>query len=320
MSFRKTLLPVLALIAASAAAAVGCGGLGVSSSSVLGDGTTNGATPLEDAGAGGPFAAPSADAGTSTKPVDGFKSNPLCAALTSGTCDPQRTNVADAGPTTTADCIGLLKIDAGAPDAHGNDGGAPPPPPSTQYACHVAHNPSGPGVAPVCVPEGTTVGTCTESAQCHAGYECTGDGANLDAQCRRYCCEVDACDLKSFCDVQPIVASSGIMVPVCMPLAACDLLSQSTYQCPGQQCGIALDAKGLELKTCLDIGPRGVGDDCETDHCAKDLACLGVPGARKCFQLCDTTKGATGYGCPMGETCRASGTTFKGGSVGICGL
>ena len=322
MTRRNTVLAVFVLLAAGAVGAgvVGCGGLGVSSAYVLGDNSNSGGSPSEDSGTTGPFAAPNADAGAGTKPVDGIKSNPLCAAKSS-TCDPQSTNVADAGSTATADCIRLLPtVDAGVPDAHDKDGGVPPPPPTTPYACHVAHNPAGPGVAPVCMPEGTTTGTCTQSAQCHAGYECTGDGANLDGQCRRYCCEADACDPKSFCDVQPIVASAGIMVPVCMPLATCDLLSQSTYQCPGQQCGIALDSKGLELKTCLDIGPRGIGENCETDHCQKDLTCLGTPGARTCFQLCDTTKGATGFGCPMGETCKASGTTFKGGNVGICGL
>lgn len=329
MSFWRTALPVLLLVASAAGAAVGCGGLGVSSSESTYGAPGGGAADAvpsvagEDGGVGGgPFTNP-ADAGAATLPK--FLNNPLCAIPYSGTgtCDPQRDNTGDLNATTTHFCSSQLpKPDAGSgapePDAGGRDGGSYG---GVSYACHVGRNPNGPGVAPLCVPEGTVTGTCTESSACTAAHECVG-GTETPAQCRRYCCEPSACDGASFCDVQPIVASGGTMVPVCMPLAACDLLSSSTLQCPGQQCGTALDAKGLELRTCLDIGPRAVSEDCETDHCARGLTCLGAPGARKCFQLCDTLRGpGTGtHDCPRGQVCQASGPTFKGSSVGICGI
>jgi len=312
---RIAALAVLVLAPLGAAAAAGCGGLGVSSTAAFSaGGDSNGAGVGEDGGASPApgFGGGGVDAGTTTPTVT-FKSNPLCAAKPSGTCDPQLDNTGAAGETATAVCLALLDAGASAPDGEAPDAG---PSPMPHYACHVARNPNG-GVAPVCLPEGKMVGTCTESAQCTAGHECVGDGTNVDAQCRRYCCESNACDATTFCDVQPIIGTTGTMVPVCMPLASCELLSLSPTQCPNQQCGIALDGKELEIKTCLDVGPRMVGEDCETDHCAKDLTCLGAPGARKCFQLCDTNKG-TVHGCPMGQMCQSSGTTFKGGSVGIC--
>jgi hypothetical protein len=309
MVSRIAALSVLVLASVGASSAAGCGGLGVSSSAAFASGTdSNGGATGEDGGAappsslGGSSSGGSADAGT-TRPT--YKSNPLCAVGYQGTCDPQSDN--------SVDCLSLLDAGAAAEDAASPDASATPAP---HYACHVARDPNG-GVAPVCMPEGNQTGVCTQSAQCMAGHECVGDGSNVDAQCRRYCCKSDACDVTSFCDVQPIVGLTGTMVPVCMPVATCELLSVGPTQCPGQQCGIALDGKDLEIKTCLDIGPRGVGDDCETDHCAKDLTCLGAPGARKCFALCDTSKGTT-HGCPMGQSCQSSGTTFKGGSVGIC--
>ncbi len=313
MVSRITALSLLALLALCAGVVAGCGGLGVSSASAFAAGDDNGPASADDAGGTpGPFGGGS-DAGAVTATPPGvFISNPLCAAKISGTCDPQRGNVDTDAGTATDQCDKLLGTDAGVgPDAH--DAAVAPAP---RFACHVARNAGG-GVAPVCLPEGTTTGTCTSSAQCMAGHECVGDGANVDAQCRRYCCEANACDVTSFCDVQPIVGTTKTMVPVCMQLAPCELLSLNPTQCPSQQCGIALDGKELEIKTCLDIGPRGVGEDCETDHCAKDLSCLGAPGARKCFQLCDTSKGSK-HTCPMGLVCQSSGTTFKGGSVGIC--
>jgi hypothetical protein len=312
---RIAALSVLVLAPLGAAVAAGCGGLGVSSASAFGAGEDSnaGGTTTEDAGvAAPPSAFDTPDAGAGAGP-SGLIGNPLCATKSSLTCNPQRDNLGTTG-TTTEDCLLLLpKVDAdAAPDGQADAGVAPGP----GYACHVALSPSG-GVAPVCMPEGTATGTCTASAQCMAGHECVGDGTNLDAQCRHYCCEPDACDVTTFCDVQPIVGTTGTMVPVCMPLANCELLSVNPTQCLGGQCGIALDGKALEITTCLDIGPRGVGEDCETDHCAKDLSCLGAPGARKCFQLCDNSGGSK-HLCPMGQTCQSSGTTFKGGSVGIC--
>jgi hypothetical protein len=132
--------------------------------------------------------------------------------------------------------------------------------------------------------------------------------------CRRYCCNHDACDSASFCDVQRIFKTSDVKVPVCMPIAQCKLLSDS---CPDQTCSVVDEQRGVT--SCVDIGPRGVGDECETDHCAKELVCLGTIGARKCFKLCDMT-GATTYQCPAGQECRANTVIFPGPDVniGIC--
>lgn len=318
MTLRRTLTTVSLLVAAiGLAGELGCGGLGVSAAFSTSDQTPSngGASGDNDAGA---FAPPPslADAGT-TPGNPSFLGNPLCKVASSGsgsssTCNPQDDNTVRANGAD-AKCRGLL--DAGAPtavDAGDIDGGAPPPD-TTTYACHVQENITGTEVAPVCLPEGSSTGPCAESQACKAGFECTGAQTG---ECRRYCCDPTACDATAFCDVQRIHGMEKVTVPVCMPIVACQLLTAG--QCPGQACGIVDDASGLETASCIDIGPRGEGDDCETDHCAKDLACLGSQGSRKCFRLCET-KG-TSYGCAMGQTCKTNGVTFKDGNVGICSI
>ncbi len=312
MSLRRTALPIVLLLASCAiAAAAGCGGLGVASSDsfapAAADSNAGSGGAGGDAGTSGLPLGP-ADAGVTPPLPTEFSSSPLCGHKPSNVCNAQLDNAGDSGAATN-DCYQAAKS---------NDAGALAYP-DAAMACHVARDPQGQGLAPVCTPDGTTTGTCFASAQCMAGHECVGANSNTQAQCRKYCCEANACEPTTFCDVQPIVSSNSLMVPVCMPTKSCELLSQYSAQCPAdKQCGVALDAKALEIKTCLDIGPRGIGEDCETNHCDKDLVCLGAPGARKCFQLCDTAKGSGQHPCPMGQACRASGTTFSG-VVGICG-
>jgi hypothetical protein len=202
-------------------------------------------------------------------------------------CNPQLDNAdKDGGATTDQQCHKVL------------DG--------ADSACHVTVDN---GIAtPTCTPGGTSMGACTDQTACRAGYECTG---HQDSMCRRYCCDPTACDSSSFCDVQPIVAHD-VLVPVCMPIAPCDLLADTCSQ--GQQCGIVDQTKGVT--SCVDLGEGNEGDQCESQHCAQGLACLGTLGSRKCFQLCDTRSADS---CPMGQHCLTNSVTFHASAIGICG-
>jgi hypothetical protein len=226
--------------------------------------------------------------------------NTLCrASAASHTCNPQNQNEpTDGGTTANTECLTLLDLNRG--DA--GDAG--------QFACHVSMMNS--QVTTVCLPEGTSRDSCIAQASCQAGYECVGDQTGA---CRRYCCDPNACDSGWFCDVQPLFEATVVRVPVCMRVTTCQLLLPD--QCPGQTCAVVDQSKGTT--SCVDIGPREVGEECETDHCAEGLVCLGRIGQRTCFKLCDTS-GASVYQCPMGQRCKTNAVTFKSANVGICDL
>jgi hypothetical protein len=292
MPFRHVSRPV---IVAATLMVAGCGISVASTSAFDGMGGESPGTVLGgDASSGGssvtgPDGGQRVDA-AATNP----KQSPLCPDITPSTCNPNESNTANEGGTPTEKCTSLLNLDAG-------DGGP--------YACHVAKVNG--NVEFVCLAEGQSRESCVSPQSCTAGYECIGEDTGT---CRRYCCDFVSCDSASFCDPQPIFKSSDVKVPVCMPIAQCKLLSDG---CPNQTCAVVDEQRGLT--SCVDVGPRGVGDECETDHCAKDLVCLGTMGSRKCFKLCDMTGGASMYDCPSGQHCKANSVIFPtADNVGIC--
>jgi hypothetical protein len=293
---RITIPTVLALSAGALVAAFGCGGIGVTSDSAFAGPYSDGLPPDpgEDGGGTPKYLT---DAGAAADAANtGFLSNPLCLHRT-GTCDPDLSNVPTAtNPTTATEQCGGEQSDA-APDA------------KVEYACHVTKTANG-AVAPTCTASGASAGACGTSAICKAGFECIGAQAG---ECRRYCCDSAACDPATFCDVQAIV-STDVIVPVCMPIVNCELLSAASPCRDTQQCGIVDQTKGTT--SCIDVGPRKEGEECETDHCDRGLVCLGTTGSRKCFQLCQTNDTSS---CTMGQRCLTNSVVFKGADVGICG-
>ena len=159
---------------------------------------------------------------------------------------------------------------------------------------------------------GTEGSPCMTSDDCASTFECAGAGV-----CRHYCCRGDvSCGNETFCDVQPITGSASVKVPVCMPLvhAGCTLLDPTSCDA-GQTCSV-VRADGTTA--CVDVGSAKAGDSCETDHCARDLVCLGFGATmRRCYQLCETN---SNYGtqCPMSTSCQSTLPLFQDPSFGIC--
>jgi hypothetical protein len=226
-------------------------------------------------------------------PPNPYIGSPLCKATTAS-CSPDSyvaMVAGDPGPMTT--CNGG---DAGAPDP---DGGAEAGPTS----CRV--NAGGGNLEPTCVPAGYghDGDTCATGADCAPGFDCTGSGT-----CRSYCCQGQCLEKTQFCDVQPMYTSTAL-VPVCMPVVACKLLEATG--CPASQtCSIVRDDG---TTSCVATGPAGVGDSCDTAHCAVGLVCLGQPSVRFCFQLCDLTNPQ----CPANTQCKQDALS-KEPTVGIC--
>jgi hypothetical protein len=295
MLLRSTIAIALAFAATSAlAAAFGCGGIGVLSEGGGNDGVySNQPTAAFDASSLGTTY--DAIAQISDGSIPEFRGNPLCLVPLSGKyCNPQLDNMARDAETANEKCRSL----EGDQGDGGGDGGS--------YACHVGKKNGLP--QPVCMAEGDSQDTCKAPIDCRAGLECVGGQTGA---CRHYCCDADACDANTFCDVQKVFGGDAI-VPVCMPIAPCELFAAG---CPGQTCGIVEQDKGLT--SCIDIGPRQAGEECEDAHCAAGLVCLGSVGSRKCLALCETK--ATGdHSCPMGQQCKTNGVTFHDANVGVC--
>jgi hypothetical protein len=66
--------------------------------------------------------------------------------------------------------------------------------------------------------------------------------------------------------------------------------------------------------SCVEIGNAAAGQACDTDRCGPGLACLGVPGSRRCFQLCRTANPAA---CSAPQVCKGGKPLFSDG-YGIC--
>jgi hypothetical protein len=221
-------------------------------------------------------------------------------------------------PATSIDCA----MDGGA--AAGDGGG---------YACRVQPVSSSGGMnspampATGCSPSSgdAVTGECKVSNDCAPSYDCVGTAgttASTTGACRHYCCAGNSvCEqlpdgASLFCDVQFLKEASATPVPVCMPIFACDLQEQLTQ--PGHACNSDTQTCSVvreDGKTgCVDIGPQGPMDSCDVAHCQEGLVCLGAPGQRLCYQLCDTQSNS----CTAPETCQGGLPLFQDPRVGVC--
>jgi hypothetical protein len=156
--------------------------------------------------------------------------------------------------------------------------------------------------------------SCTGANDCGAGFECVGS----PARCRHYCCESATCTAYSknnankpyFCDIQPLASVSSQMVPVCQPVAPCNLQAQDCGS--GQTCAI-VESNGTLTTSCVAVGPGKVGDACDSQHCGLNLQCIGAP-MPTCHQLCDPKMPQ----CPMGTTCFHQWPVLDQQGVGVC--
>jgi hypothetical protein len=177
-------------------------------------------------------------------------------------------------------------------------------------------SPTASSVQPVCQ-SATSTGTdgvsCVTGGDCAPGFDCVeGDKG---ATCRRYCC-MDSCDGqaaqsggKTFCDVQKVVTTK-LAAPVCMPVKPCKLLMQG--QCASTETCAIVNPNGDT--GCVESGPAAAGDACDSEHCAAGLACIGQPGAKRCYQLCKVSGTGT---CPASTICTTT-SLFKDPAFGVC--
>jgi len=323
MSRRIPLAP--SALALAAFFAGGCGNISLNAGDFA-NANVPAPAPIPRAGDGGPAASDGspamgesgADAGVSVPAFDAGApgaqvGNPLCfvsfAAGGQHVCSPDTSAMCSAG---TAD------YDAGAYnawDASDADGGPP-------TACHVtggatqrceAAGPGGDGAQ------------CQVSADCASMFECVG----APGRCRHYCCsgnsscaqaqDAGTVASQTFCDIAPVaagVAPSPFDVPVCVPFTGCILLANGSPagSCtdPGTTCAVVQDDG---TPGCVDVGPGGVGAECDAQHCAAGLTCLGLIGSRTCFQLCQVDEPGS---CPGGTACTGSAQLFSTANIGIC--
>jgi hypothetical protein len=250
-------------------------------------------TPSRDVDDGG--SAPDAP----QRPARLMVGSPLCNASLSG-CHPD-----DSSPANAAECG--LSSSNGPSDASGAFD-------NVQLACRVQAASRDAGAQPVCSPSGTATDgmSCYGASDCAPGYECTGYGT-----CRHYCCAGECTNQNEFCDLQPMVDSAA-KVPVCMPIHSCGLLDQSsaTGPCPrSQTCAVVRDNGAT---SCVGVGPRQAGDECDTDHCERGSVCLGTSGDRRCYTLCHTTQANNECTSTPKEMCKGGLPLFPLPGIGIC--
>jgi hypothetical protein len=143
--------------------------------------------------------------------------------------------------------------------------------------------------------------SCGQSSDCEAELECVGAAGAAGGICRHYCCDSACVGTGSFCDFEPVFGGTAL-VPVCTAGDSCKLLGQG---CPDDQtCTVVNQSTGQTA--CVTFGTAGVGEQCMTQKCGADLACI----SGTCLQLC-----LSGYSCASGESCMSQ--TALGG-VGFC--
>ena len=236
-----------------------------------------------------------ADAWPESAGASGYEGSPLCNASPSkGVCYPDN-------PATAVSCN--LAPDGGAyePDS-GYD--------LYLLGCHVESSASGADTHAACLPvgPGTDGSPCVAPTDCGPGFECIGTGT-----CRRYCCQGEAvCQANAFCDIQSVAVPAQTKVPVCMPIDKCNLLDARSCP-PMQTCAVVQEDGG---SSCVATGAAKAGDGCDEDHCGVDLVCLGVPGQRRCYQLCHPA--TPEEACSPMQTCKGGLPLFPDPSIGIC--
>jgi len=231
--------------------------------------------------------------------------SPLCnASPTMTPCYPD-------DPDTATAALCHEAPDGGAWDPSGGNGDA-------QLGCHVEPAAGKPGFAPACTPAGSAVGgmECYKPTDCAAGYECIASHT-----CQHYCCSGDgSCSSAEFCDIQSTAGPQPVTVPVCMPIRpsnGCQLLKDGS--CPDYEtCAVVRDDGST---SCVAVGSARAGNSCDSEHCGRDLVCLGAPGERNCYQLCHTSTSSADSGsttCAMNQSCKGGLPLFVDPNVGVC--
>jgi len=299
MSSRTTLLALVALASpVVAGGAVGCDYYVLGSPGDNSIPTVNNLASVDGGDAGD---AADAELDDSHAPAS-LGGSPLCGASTTAAstmaCNPDN-------PTTPAACNFGPDAQAG----YDNQG----------VACRVqaaaGANTSSGQVAPVCAPAGAggDGSWCKTSSECAAAYDCVGAGT-----CQRYCCAGNTeCVASEFCDIQPTTQTTGIQIPVCMPIepaGGCALLA-SPSSCPATETCSVVRENGAT--SCVAVGGAKAGDECDQAHCADGLVCLGTPGQRRCYQLCHTGNPAE-CSATQQQMCKGGQPLFPDPSIGIC--
>jgi hypothetical protein len=295
MSPRATILAALAATSALAPAGCNASALATPGSSTVPN------VALPDGGDAGD-AEIAADAGGEALPAEVLQGSPLCNAVPAS-CYPDH-------PTTAKAC------------GEAPDGG--PYSPTGGYdnaalACRVVAttlDATAASQSPTCAPAGPAGdgSWCKSASECQPAFDCVGSGT-----CQQYCCSGNAeCVADQFCDIQPTAHAPSVEVPVCMPIhpsTGCKLLDLTA--CPATETCAVVREDGAT--SCVAIGTATVGEECDTEHCALGLVCLGTPGSRTCFPLCTTSTTAPGgIQCPETEQCKGGLPLFPDPTVGIC--
>lgn len=144
---------------------------------------------------------------------------------------------------------------------------------------------------------------CTSVTNCGAGLGCAvvGDPSSSEpaAACRTYCCgDLEECPKDTYCTPQPMVESTDVAIPVCIPATHCTLLDDSTCLA-GQTCTI-VRADGTT--SCVEPGTAKEGEGCQTGLCAPGYTCLKL--VNQCKKLCHVDQPAD---CPGGACIGGSG-------------
>jgi hypothetical protein len=282
-------------------------GSGAASGSSAGSGSSSsGSTSSGGASGSASSGTPIASSGTASSSGTGgapsFVGSPLChAGGVDHSCYPDT-------PTTAAACG--VAPDGGPYDPDAGYGDTP-------VGCHVVVRDSG-IPAPECWPAGLNQdgASCVASTDCAPGSDCVG----TPGVCRHYCCMSDGpCGSGEFCDIQPTATNPAERVPVCVPIHSCGLLDQRSDAgaCSSTQtCAVARLDTGVT--SCTRIGAAAEGDNCDTDHCASGLTCLGPTksvAGHSCFKLCHTQAPVE---CAANQICHGGWPTFPNPLVGVC--
>jgi hypothetical protein len=256
---------------------------------------TGGNSPPQESGVNIPVMTSGIDAAAASA----TKGSPLCNASTTLGCYPDNTTSAESCPLDA----GIASLDGGVHDA--------------SIACRVTADPDGLNAQPICARAGANAAgqACTDSSECAAQLECVSRSDGTSA-CEPYCCSGTCASANDFCDVASVVSATqtATKVPVCVPIMHCQLLANGILSgaCPsGETCSIVRDDGAT---SCEEIGEAKAGNDCDDVHCAAGLACIGVPGNRRCFQLC-TTSGVEP--CTAPQKCQGGMPLFPLG-YGVC--
>jgi hypothetical protein len=160
---------------------------------------------------------------------------------------------------------------------------------------------------------GVEFSPCFSASDCEAGLTCIGDGGS--GVCRRYCCGATSCGNSGFCETAAEV-ETGVLVPVCAPLATCSMLDP--FPCPiGRVCTCGSERTCAFVKNdgrtgCVVPGKGREGDAClgfNQGECAAGYVCSTTLGCLRICQLDDAD--ACG-----GGSCQAPADFAVG--LGVC--